>query len=579
MILQRLASYYDRLLAEGSVEAPGFQSKEILWVVEVDADGRFVSLTRTGDGKERGRKFVVPAAIKKSVNIAANLMWENAEYAFGVPRPGSDEKQIAKVPQRHAAFIERLTNLPDALRADPGVAALITFLTQGDRSSLLADDKWEDLAAGGANVSFRLSGDPGLICERPVIRSGLSVTEDTDGSSRCLVTGRMAKAARLHPSIKGVRGAQSSGASLVSFNDPAYRSHGWEQGDNAPVSEQAAQAYGAALNYLLDGANANHHYREGDSTFVFWAAAPSALETKFSHLLGGLPDTFDSDGRPVKDTFINARNGIRPLTGESTPFHVLGLAPNAARLAVRYWYNGTVGEMARNISAHFDDLAIDGLDQVGNPTIWRLMGCAAPEGDPKRLSDQLRGRLSGQLMAAILENRPYPATLLARTVERCRLEHSVRPMRAALIKAILNRSSERKITVSLDENHRNIGYLLGQLFAVFESIQYYAQGDINTTIRDRYFGGVMSSPRAVFVRLSELKNAHLKKVARDKTRGLAISFEKRIDSIMGHLVEVNGIPATLTLDQQAWFVLGYHHERNHRNEVKPADLAVADQDV
>lgn len=570
MILQSLAAYYDRLLADGAVEAPGFQSKEILWVVEVDEDGRFASLTRTGDGKQRGRKFVVPAAIKKSVNIASNLLWENAEYALGAVRANADEKQAAKVPQRHAVFIDRLKELPAPLRADPGVAAVLTFLTEGDRAGLLADERWEEMAAGGANVSFRLSGDAGLVCERPALRAGLAATGDTDGSSRCLVTGRMAKPARLHPSIKGVRGGLANGASLVSFNDPAYRSHGWEQGDNAPVSEAAAQAYGAALNYLLDGANASHHYREGDATFVFWAAAPTVLESKFGHLLGGIPTTSTSNGDPVKDSFINARNGIRPLQDHKTPFYVLGLAPNAARLAVRFWVHGSVGEIARNISAHFEDLDIDGMDQAGYPAIWRLMGCAAPESDPKRLGDQLRGRLSAEVMTAILDNRPYPATLLARTVERCRLEHSVRPMRAALIKAILNRSSERKSTVSVDETDRNPGYLLGRLFAVLENIQRTAQGDINTTIRDRYFGGAMASPLAVFTRLSELKNSHLKKVARDKPGGLTHWFERRIDSIMDGIVAKDGIPATLSLDQQARFVLGYHHERNYS---KPADTA------
>lgn len=573
MILQRLAAYYDRLLAEGAVEAPGFQAKEILWVVDVDADGRFVQLTRTGDEK-RGKRFVVPAEIKKTSGIASNLLWENPEYAFGVPRTGSDEKQAAKVPLRHAAFIDRLKALPDEVRADAGVAAVRKFLTEGDRSPLLTDENWADLTAGGANVSFRLDGDHGLVCERPAVRAGLSVAEDQnpDAVTRCLVTGRMARPARLHPSIKGVRGAQSSGASLVSFNDPAYKSHGWEQGDNAPVSTEAAQAYAAALNHLLDRSTLHHSHIEGEATFVYWAAAPTRLEGEFSYLLGGPPDGFTPDGRPVGNLFASIRAGIRPCLDDDTPFHVLGLAPNAARLAVRYWHEGTVAEMAGNILAHFDDLAIDGLDQSGlYPATWRLLGCAAPDGDPKRLGDQLRGRLSGELMAAILDRRPYPATLLARTVERCRLEQSVRVMRAALIKAILNRSSERKITVSLDESDRNPGYLLGRLFAVLENIQRTAQPDINTTIRQRYFGGAMAAPRGVFVRLAELKNAHLKKVARDKGPNLAGWFDKRIDQIMDGFVAADGLPSSLSLDQQARFVLGYHHERNHRTA--PAETA------
>src|SRR5215472_15399347 len=319
MILQALAAYYDRLLADGVVQPQGFQEKEIPWVVELSSEGHFLRLIRTGDEEGRGKKFVVPAEVKKSVNIAANLLWDNPEYVFGWPRPGLTDKQSTKVPQRHEAFMARLRTLPETVRADVGVSALISFLEANDFSALQSSDGWEELSRVNANVSFRLEGDRNLVCQRPAVKAVLSESvceanaTDSDDQVWCLVTGRRASAARLHPSIKGVRGAQTSGANLVSFNLDSFTSHGWSQGANAPVSEAAAHAYTTALNHRLSRGNDRHRHIEGDTTFVFWAAAQTPIEDQFAHLLGSYAaDQQESDGTPVRDTFESARRGLRP---------------------------------------------------------------------------------------------------------------------------------------------------------------------------------------------------------------------------------------------------------------------------
>jgi CRISPR-associated protein Csd1 len=581
MILQALTAYYDRLSREGAVQATGFQEKEIPWVIELDAEGRFVALLQTGGENGRGRKFVVPAEVKKSVNIAANLLWDNPEYVLGLPRPDLTEKQVAKVPQRHTAFLARLRDLPEPARSDPAVTAVLAFLEKADFTCLKAAEGWADFARGRGNVSFRLEGDDGLVCERPALRVAVAEKArepSVNGQAAwCLVTGRRAPSTRLHPSIKGVRGAQSSGASLVSFNLDAFTSHGWTQGANAPVSAAATHAYATALNHLLARGNERHRLTEGDTTFVFWAAAKSPIEDQFAYLLGSYgAGEQESDGTPVRQTFDSARKGLRPNLNDETPFYVLGLAPNAARLAVRFWHEGTVAELARNILQHFDDLEVVGLSGESNlPSLWRLIGIAARDGDTRRLQENLRGQLGASLMAAILDGSPYPTTLLARTVARCRAEMSVWPVRAALIKALLKRRFPAKeVSVSLDPDEPDAGYRLGRLFAVLEGIQR-TQGDTNVTIRDRFFGAMMTAPRSVFPQLMQLKNAHLKKLhrAQDK-RGLAIFFERQIDEILNALGPKEGLPASLSLEEQGRFILGYHHQRNFRSGAKEVDAAL-----
>lgn len=578
MILQALAAYYDRLLEREAVQPEGFQEKEIPWVVELASVGRFLALRPTGGEDGRARRFVVPAEVKKSVNIAANLLWDNPEYVFGWPRPGLTEKQATKVPKRHEAFLARLRELPETVRTDPGVSAVITFLETHDFDALQSADGCEELKRTNANVSFRLADDPGLVCERPAVRAALSQgareANDMEGEGWCLITGRRAGPTRLHPSIKGIRGAQTSGANLVSFNLDAFTSHGWSQGANAPVSQAAAHAYTSALNHLLARGNERHRLTEGDTTFVFWAAASTPIEDKFAHLLGSYgADQHESDGTPVRETFDSVRRGLRPSLDDETPFYVLGLAPNAARLAVRFWHEGAVAGLAHNILRHFNDVEVVGLGGESNlPGIWRLIGATARDGDARKIQDNLRGQLVVGLMASILDGLPYPATLLARTIARCRAEQSVWPIRAAVIKAVLNRrSAAKEVTMSLDPDEPNTGYRLGRLFAVLENIQRSAQGDINVTIRDRYFSSAMTSPRSAFTELMRSKNAHLKKVRRS-VGGLAVHFERLLDEILGPLPPAHGFPAFLSLDDQGRFILGYHHQRNLRSS-KAGDSA------
>ncbi len=561
MILQALKEYYDRKAAdpESQMAPPGFEWKEIPYIVVLDPDGNPVSLDCCYEGSGRNRrakKHLVPKAIKKTSGIASNLLWENPEYAFGIPIKGRPER----VADQHNVFTQRITDIGKI--NDQGLIAVLKFLTQDDKIKALNkfEETWKSLLDESGNVSFQLAGDTSLVCERETVRKAIQSALQSEDAERgiCLVTGKTDAVQRLHPSIKGVWGAQSMGANIVSFNLDAFRSFSKEQGSNAPVGAEAAFAYTTALNHLLDK-DSKQRMQVGDASTVFWSARASFLEQQFIDFFGEPPkDDPDKNTRAVESLFKAVHNGMLPESERETQFYVLGLAPNASRLAIRFWISDSVINMAGKICRHFDDLQLvhGPRDQDALP-LFRLLVSTATAGK----SENIPPNLAGETMRAILQGLPYPKTLLQAAIRRIRAEHDVTYPRAALIKACINRTvrtstptKERELAVSLDESNTNIGYRLGRLFAALEKVQQEANPGINATIRDRFYGAASGTPVAVFANLMRLKNHHLAKM---ESAGRRIQFEKLIGSIMEG---VGDFPPHLSLVDQGRFAIGYYHQ-------------------
>ncbi len=550
MILQALNDYYERKAAEpDSGLAPfGFEWKELPFILVLDEEGVLVDVedTRTLVRKKAvGRQYLVPQSVKRAVNVTANLLWDTAEYVLGVDTRDKPER----VAQQHQAFLSRLENdLGDC--EDPGLAAVSRFLARLDLESLGDLPVWDEIRSINPNLSFRLIGDTELVCQRePIVRAISERQADDDGGQVCAVTGRAGEPERLHPSIKGVWGAQSSGANIVSFNLDAFTSFGKEQGANAPVGKPAAFAYTTALNHLLSR-DSRRRIQVGDASTVFWADRQSAFEDDFCDLF----DEPSKDDDPDRNTdavrsLLNAVNtGGYTLDDPNTRFFVLGLAPNAARIAVRFWQSGTLAELAPRIARHFQDVEIvtsRERDQP-HPSNFRLLVNCAAQGK----ADNIPPNLGGEFMRSIITGHAYPATLWQAAVRRNRAEQNVNYYRAALLKGCLNRQQrqqpfmEKEITVSLDKSNPNTGYRLGRLFAVLEKIQLEALGNVNATIRDRFYGAASANPLSVFSNLMKLKNHHLSKI---DNPGRVANMEKLIGEIVD---KVSEFPAQLPLRDQ-----------------------------
>jgi len=553
MILQALKEYYDR---KPDLPRLGLQEKEIPYIVSIKRDGTPIALTPTHEGegkKRRAKRFLVPQAVKKTSGVGSNLLWENPEYALGVSIKGKTEV-------KHAAFLRRIENLGDL--KDEGIDAVKQFLALKDKQQRMAAfPDWNTVVQDGLNISFQLAGDDVLVCQRPKVIQTIMTTscEDADPCAGiCLITGSREPLERLHIAIKGVRGAQTSGANIVSFNLDAFNSYGKEQGFNAPVSKSAAFAYTTAINHLLDR-DSRQKMQIGDATTIFWAARDTSIEEQMADFFSEAPkDDPDRNVRAVESLFRSVESGAFATDKDTTRFYVLGLAPNASRIAVRFWIASTVAEMAAHIRQHFIDLRIThGQKEKDILSLFRLLLSTAVQSK----ADNISPNLAGDTMRAILQGLPYPQTLLQAAIRRIRAEHDITYPRAALIKACINRSIrfsnpliKEELAMSLNPANINIGYRLGRLFATLEKIQQEASPGINATIRDKFYGAASSTPVTVFGNLMRLKNHHLAKLEHE---GCRVFFEKLIGEIMDSITD---FPSHLPLADQGRFAVGYYHQ-------------------
>lgn len=584
MILQALHEYYERKMADPDparrLPAFGLQQIAIPFIIELAKDGRLVAIkdTRSGEGKRNvAAHYLVPVGTKRTVGVAANLLWDNAEYVLGLPDAkkaeenrsrGKEQGYLVRVAEMHRDFRARIDRLPEPAQLDAGIVAVRAFLDARPLETLAADPLWEEIEKGNPVVTFRLIRDSGLVCQRaPVVRAAADHANSVrdvarEAPSTCLITGANAPPERLHSAIKGVWNAQTSGASIVSFNLDAFNSFGKVQGANAPVSGDAAFKYTTALNHLL-ARGSRQRVQIGDASTVFWAQKPedSDIEDVFAEIFG---DTDDADARvnQIRTLFESIHMGRFEGSQGKNRFFVLGLAPNAARIAVRFWHAAPLAEIAERIGAWFNDLDMArGPHDPEYPSLFRLLTAVAVQGK----ADNIPPRLGGDVVRSILAGTPFPAIWLNAAVQRCRAEQRVTYLRAAAIKAFLNRSKrsansnpyepESEMTKMLDITNSSAGYRLGRLFAVLEKVQEEASPGLNATIRERYYGAASSSPVAVFTTLLRLKNHHLAKLG---NRGRAVNLEK----LIGEIVDgIGDFPAHLALADQGRFALGYYHQR------------------
>ena len=586
MILQALVRCYEALAGRGELEKEGWSPVKVSWGLELDADGQVKSLLLMGGtdakGKQIPRVMKLPDPVKRSSGVAANFLCDNSAYVLGVDAKGKPERTrgcFAACAQKHQDVLKDVRH--------PTAKAILNFFERWKPENAAChpaiQPNLEALLKGGniVFVTHDAEGELQLAQDVPEIRRAWDeayANSDDAVMGRCLVTGEEGPIAILHPSIKGVMGAQSSGASLVSFNAPAFESYGKEnardnqgQGRNAPVGKYAAFAYGAALNYMVG--HADFHGRLGDTMLVYWAeGAEPAYGSAFMAMMGmGGDDKNEITQKELSGVMTALCDGYTvkwenvPLNPENR-FYILGLAPNASRLSVGFFLQDSFGAFVTHYQKHQERLNIvrPAFDERETLSMWALLretAIKSPNKPPK-----FQRQLVEEMLRAVLTGSLYPSALYTQTEIRLRAEKDINRGKAAMIKAYLLRNvvEQQKdqthiykevLDVELNEQSTYLPYRLGRLFAVLEAVQQKANPNINTTIKDRYFNSGCATPALVFPTLLRLAQSHLSKIG----GGAAVYYDKMITELLGDVTQ--SYPPRLSLQDQGIFQIGYYHQK------------------
>lgn len=572
MILQSLAGYYETLLRDGKTARQGWCQAKVSFALNLASDGRLKGVFSLKEEKERGNKKVwlpamrvVPQMVPRASGVSANFLCDNSKYLLGVDSEGVSKKNQERFEAAKKKHLDILENVD----SDLAIAVKGFFNTWNPVEApnhVKLQEVWEEITDGG-NLIFTMGMDEAQCDDVIQAAWDKSLQENTGGpESICLVTGKQEEIARIHSTIKGVQGAQSSGAALVSFNAPAFESYGKEQSYNAPVGKYAAFAYTTALNYLLT--QKDYVFQFGDITVVFWAEnGEEAYQKAFSWAIEPTKDNQDK----LKDIFQNLKRIDIDIDdihlNSEQKFYILGLAPNAARLSVSFFYVDNFGNILENVAKHYSRMNIvkpawEEREYLG---IWPLLYETV---NRKSKDKKPVPSLPGGVMRAVLSNSRYPENLYSNVLIRVRAEQgNVTWGRAAIVKAYLiqNHHLQREeMFVGLNEGTNDVAYVLGRIFAVLEAIQEEANPGLNSTIKDRYFNSACASPCTVFPILMKLKNSHIRKIERQK-EWKKIYFEKLLTELIG---KISVYPKRLTLEEQGRFILGYYHQVQKRYETK-----------
>lgn len=579
MILPALVKHYENLAEKEMVSKPGWCSAKVSYQIELSSAGEVKGIISLKSEEERGKKTVlthqilpVPEMVTRSSGVSANFLCDNAKYLLGISRE-NDAKNKKRAEECFQAAKEKHLSLLEGAKGKMAKAICLFFEKWNPVSAMECPEireNWEEITDGG-NLIFGMEGDYAQDdLEIKELWNNRKQEENEDIEGICLVTGQRSEIARIHRGIKGVPGAQSSGAALVSFNASSFESYGKEQSYNAPVGKYAEYAYTTALNFLLS--DREHSLQIGDAMVVFWAESG---EKDYQDAFMECMDPPTDNQEELKYLFEKVQSGerIEILGNELNPeqkFYVLGLSPNAARLSVRFFYENSFGKILNNISEHYRRMEIvkPNWETKEYLNVKELLF----ETVNKKAKDKKPvSNMAAMTFRAILSGERYPARLYSDIMIRIRAEQEEGKLswrKIAILKTYLIRNCnwmEGEDYMGLNEESNGTAYVLGRLFAILEEIQAEANPGIQATIRDRYYNSACATPAAIFPVLIRLKNSHMKKLGREKESAKNY-YEKLFSDIIWKIDGEEGFPKRLSLEEQGKFAIGYYHQRQKKYE-------------
>ncbi len=543
MLLKRLKEYNERL----EPMPPNYVKRPVPWLIELDDRGNFLGFTSTSDGskKNKGKEFVIPDVGVRSSNIKPGLLTDKAEYVLNVN----------KNQKKHQAFIDLVKECAEKT-AEPSVAAVYKFLTTQNIEALTLPKEIK----ADTFIAFTVGGTmpTDLASVKKFWADSNAVVGDGAAKYQCVVCGKSCVPVKNHPKVKPIPYGQSAGLTVISANSAAYESYGLERSNTAPTCQSCAEGYAKGANALLKKGS-DSSLAVGPIVYIFWTKED--VEVPFLNLL----TQPKPDPAQVKALLSSAYSGQQYNALDDQAFYAAALSAGNARVVVRDWLETTVGRAKANLARWFQlqkliDYSGEGFQPLG---VFELAASLY------RTAKEIKPNIPKAVLRPALKGGQLPYWLLYQAVRRNRAEQKVTRARLALIKMVLlskYQNIKEDYLVQLDTNNNNPAYLCGRLLAELESIQKAAINP-NSTIVERYYGTASSSPASVMGHLLKGAQAHLAKLRKEKP-WLQVIFQQRLEEIQSRL---SAYPKVLNLEEQAYFALGYYHQRADDRKTKPKE--------
>jgi CRISPR-associated protein Csd1 len=589
MLLEQLVQYADRLEREGKTLPFMYQETNVPWIVRLDANGNFVDLERTSDGlgKKADRGKPIPAPKIKRQNAKAALLADDLEYVFDLSTGETTPEMRVKAAEKRMLFIEEtraclevtknldvqailayLEGLPANTPEFPvgtSVKEKVTFEIEGRK--VIADKQVQEFWASKYALEEDDAEGSSVV---------LSSSKDAPLVAECLVTGQVGAVMRREPlPVKGglIPNGHTAGMGFISADKQPFESYGLRNSEIAPVRTEVAVKYASALNTLLS--QPHTHLRVSPVVFAFWTKtvetpdipgflkkpAGNALLEKLRAGQGiGADLRTRTDSAQAKKMISSAFTGNLFSDLEPDEFYCVCLSAYTSRIVVRNYVSSTLREVGENLAVYISTQKLIDTEPMG---VFELAASLYRDANKDQTAQTVNA-----LLAFALQRTSLPQHYLNNLSTRNRAEQRITKPRAVLTRMTLISMEEIAMDelTALQPDHESTGYQLGRLMAALENLQWMAlvkygsSSKINTTITDRFYGSLSSTPVLVFANVMAGAQDHLSRIRKSDPAAHA-GEDRRLGQILGH---VQTIPEVLSPTDQAFFSLGYYHEKADR---------------
>jgi CRISPR-associated protein Csd1 len=582
MLVQALAEYADHYLS-AQLNDVAWEDKPVPWSLEVSVQGSFLKVVPRLTSVARGRRQVqvpmrmsVPRSPVSRVSGEHPLLGtDDIAYVLGTGSWTPDKQADRDKAERHHQAFVALLQRAAAETQDAALAACARFYEQPAEVEKARAALQE--ANAGALVALSVGG---ALVERGAVQAFWRQHYEAAFSARmeghvgeCLISGKMGVVAPTHEKIKGVSslGGQAAGVALMSFDKEAFRSYGWEQNQNSPVSPGRAMAYVLALNDLLrndDSARVGKGRRKDIAGvgFLTWLRNPSDFDAL---------DLMEQADPKEVEALLRFDPRADP---DPNRFYMAGVSGNGGRLRVRYWVAESLSGIRQNLKNWHEQLRVSyPWDDPPPVRLWQLLYAIHREGKPpahdtialiRRGLEGAAQPLGYAMLATALNRLRHPGGNGASAKEKQSDPLSLQRLRVpmGLIRMCLNDIRPKgatEMSEGLDQRCVLPAYVCGRLMAEFENLQRASsESEVNSSVLDRYFGLASTCPAVAFPKIESLAQKHIRKLRRDKPK-VAYAIDARLQELHGLLQPSasGAYPAKLGLPDQGLFALGYYHQK------------------